>query len=216
MIAASAEQRNGRVNGGSESNCGGGRGVTRRSALAAVGVAAAFGLAPGVARGLAPRRWPRRTRFAGFDERHLTVRQAGRTEELQASFRLDGGRAYKPGVDALSWLFRDWRDGDVGRAIDIRLFDKLALIQTLLSTLEDRPATLILYSGYRTPTRNRTLEGAAVNSQHIHGRAADITVDGVSNEVVAKTAELAAAHGLGRYPIFTHIDVGPRGRRWIG
>lgn len=188
--------------------------TTRRHALR-LGLASALGLTPTLA-GARARFSIAATRFAGFDERHLTVRQIGRTEELQAPFRDRKGRPYKAGVDGLSWLFRDWRDHDTGRAIDIRLFDKLARIQTMLSTLSDRPVVLMLYSGYRTPERNRTIEGAAVHSQHIVGRAADIAADGVPHKLIGDLGEIARAHGLGRYPIFTHIDVGPRGRRWRG
>lgn len=182
--------------------------------VAALGMAA-FGLTPSVGQG-AVRVWPRASRFRGFDERHLTVRQVGRAEELQTAFRTRTGLRDGDGCNRLSWLFRDWRDQDTGFRMDIRLFDKLATMQTLLSTLEDRPVKLVLYSGYRTPKRNRTIEGAAVHSQHILGRAADVAVDGVTHDTVAQTAEIAGVHGLGRYDIFTHVDVGRRGRRWRG
>lgn len=174
-----------------------------------------LGLAPTASQG-AIRVWPRASRFRGFDERHLTIRQVGRAEELQTAFRTRTGLPDKNGWNRLSWLFRDWRDQDTGFRMDIRLFDKLATMQTLLSTLEDRPVKLVLYSGYRTPKRNRTIEGAAVHSQHILGRAADVAVDDVLHDTVAQTAEIAGAHGLGRYDIFTHVDVGRRGRRWRG
>ena len=36
-------------------------------------------------------------------------------------------------VNTLSWLFRDWRDHDQGLKIDVRLFDLLATVQTILS-----------------------------------------------------------------------------------
>lgn len=185
----------------------------RLLALAGAGLTAAFGLAPASA---AARTALRRSRFAGFDVRHLTVRQVDRTEELQAVFRTKSGRPYKPGLDALSWIFRDWRDGDIGTAMDIRLFDRLARIQTMLATVEDRPVVLTLYSGFRTPKRNRSIEGAAVHSQHMFGRAADIAAKGVPHDLIADMAEVAGAHGIGRYDIFTHIDVGPPGRRWRG
>lgn len=181
--------------------------------LAGAGLAAACGLAPSSA---AAQKALRRSRFAGFDTRHLTVRQVDRTEELQAVFRTKNGKPYKPGLDALSWLFRDWRDGDIGTAMDIRLFDRLARIQTMLATVEDRPVVLTLYSGFRTPRRNRSIEGAAAHSQHMFGRAADIAAEGASHDLIADMAEVAGAHGIGRYPIFTHVDVGPPGRRWRG
>lgn len=191
------------------------QGPGRRQFLAGgLGLGAATLLLGGRAEAL--RVWPRATRFRGFDERHLTIRQVGRQEELQTAFRTRTGLVDRGGCNRLSWIFRDWRDQDMGLRMDVRLFDRLATIQTLLSVLEDRPVKLVLYSGYRTPERNRTLEGAAVHSQHVLGRAADIAGEGVDHDTVAKVAEIAGVHGLGRYDIFTHVDVGRVGRRWQG
>ena len=186
---------------------------TRRSVLLAAAAAGAATLTPDFALA-AKRRWPRLTRYRGFDQRHLAIRQVGRDEAVHIAFRKRSGRPVRLAINRLSWAFRDWRDGDQGLAIDLRLFDKLAAIQTMLTLVEDRPVELTLHSGYRTPERNRTLEGAAVHSQHIVGRAADVSADGVSHARLAEAAELAGVHGLGRYPIFTHIDVGKPGRRW--
>lgn len=152
----------------------------------------------------------------GLSDRHLWIAQAGRGEELLTRFRTVEGRPDHLGIRALRWLFRDWRDGDAAVAVDVRLFDLLARLQASLSAIEDRPVRLTLNSGYRTRARNATIENAAPNSQHIHGRAADIQLDGVAPSRVAEAAILLAAPGLGRYPTFTHIDVGPVGRRWHG
>ena len=150
----------------------------------------------------------------GLSHRHLWIRQAGKGDELLARFRTASGNLDRTGVKALRWLFRDWRDGDAAAAVDIRLFDLLATLQSSLSVIEDRPILITLNSGYRTRSRNATLEGAAPDSQHIHGRAADITLQGVNPATVARTADAIGAPGLGRYPTFTHLDVGPAGRRW--
>jgi len=182
--------------------------------LAPVGVLGA-GLVEGRA-AAASNYWPRRTRFHRFDERHLAVQQIGGGETLHLAFRTADRIIDGHAVDQLSFLFRDWRDHDSGVLVDVRLFDLLASIQTLLTATVDRPTPLILHSGYRTPERNRTLEGAAVHSQHIVGRAADISADRASHDMVARAAEIAGAHGLGRYDAFTHVDVGPPGRRWRG
>ena len=160
--------------------------------------------------------WPRRTRFDGFDERHLAIRQAGGGEAMHVAFRTRSGVVDMIGVNRLSFLFRDWRDEGQGLLIEVALFDVLARMQTVLTTLADRPTALLLNSGYRTPERNRTIEGAAVHSQHIVGRAADIQAGGFDDATVADVAEVAGGHGVGRYENFTHVDVGPRGRRWSG
>ena len=49
--------------------------------------AAGSALASTGAHGAVNAGWPLQTRFDGFDQRHLTVRQVGRKEELQAAFR---------------------------------------------------------------------------------------------------------------------------------
>ena len=190
--------------------------IDRRRMLALIGsgiVAAPLGPSRAAAAG-----WPMRSGLYGIDQRHLLIRQSGRPprggEALHAPFRNRDGTPLPAGVNALSWLFRDWRDRDQGLLIDIRLFDLLATVQTMLSLVEGRPCEIVLNSGYRTPERNRTIEGAAANSQHIHGRAADVVVPGLSHAAVRDAAELAGTPGLGRYPGFTHLDVGPAGRRW--
>lgn len=160
--------------------------------------------------------WPRGTRFDGFDERHLAIRQVGGGEAMHIAFRTRTGVVDMIGVNRLSFLFRDWRDEGQGLLIEVALFDVLARMQTVLTTLADRPTALLLNSGYRTPERNRTIEGAAVHSQHIVGRAADIRAGGFDDATVADVAEIAGGHGVGRYESFTHVDVGPRGRRWSG
>ena len=190
----------------------------RRHFCAALGagLVAAFG---GILAGVGPARaqgWPLRSGWRGIDQRHVWIAQTGRREALHCPFRDSGGAPITASVDALSWLFRDWRDDDQGLKIDVRLFDLLASVQTMLSLVEGRAVEIRLNSGYRTPERNRTIEGAAPNSQHIHGRAADIVLPGIALPRVADAAEIARAPGLGRYANFTHLDVGPPGRRWTG
>lgn len=186
----------------------------RRHFCASLGAVLLGGFAPMQSAGAAA--WPLRSGFSGIDQRHLWIRQAGRREAVHCPFRDPDGTPITTSVNALSWLFRDWRDHGQGVLIDIRLFDLLATVQTMITVVEARMAGIILTSGYRTPERNRTIEGAAPNSQHIHGRAADIVVPGVALSLVRDTAEIAGAPGLGRYPDFTHLDVGPPGRRWHG
>lgn len=188
--------------------------IGRRHLCAALGAAAVATLAgswPAAAAG-----WPMRSGIRGIDQRHLWVRQAGGREALHRPFRTLEGFAETRQVNTLSWLFRDWKDGDQGLLMDIRLFDLLATVQTMLSLVQSRAVEITLISGYRTPERNRTIEGAVPNSHHIHGRAADIMVSGVPHEMVQDAAEIAGAPGLGRYPAFTHLDVGAPGRRWNG
>ncbi len=155
------------------------------------------------------------TRFRGVGQTRLWVRQAGGpTEETVIVFRTPDGRLVDEGVEALSWLWRDWRDEDRAVWIDYRLFDVLAFIQTAIALEDDRPAPIVLSSGFRTPRRNARLAGAARDSQHIHGRAADIRLEGVGLERLEALATRAGAGGVGRYRHFVHVDVGLEGRRW--
>lgn len=193
--------------------------LTRRGLLqgAAAWTAGAAALSvPGRSEAAMPVNWPLASGYHGIDERHLWIRQAGRSEELHVRFRLSDASIDVDGAVALTWLFRDWRDKDQVLGIDVWLLDRLALIQTILSVEHAKPVKLILTSGYRTRRRNATIEGAAANSQHVLGRAADIKAEGVSSQTVHKAAQTAGAHGLGRYARFTHIDTGPPGRRWRG
>jgi len=69
-------------------------------------------------------------------------------------------------------------------------------------------------SGYRAPEYNETLSGAAPNSRHTTGEAADIVVDGMSPQQVAQYAEKVFGDGgIGVYSGHVHVDVGPK-RRW--
>lgn len=157
---------------------------------------------------------PVQSRFRGISTRHLWLGLAGRAEEIRIAFRHRSGRPWEPGLTRLSWAFRDWKDGDLAIWMDIRLFDLLARLQTEATIRADAPVKLTLVSGFRTARRNRGLEGAVPNSHHCRGRAADILLAGHEPAETAALAEALGAPGLGRYPGFTHLDVGPRGRRW--
>jgi hypothetical protein len=81
---------------------------------------------------------------------------------------------------------------------------------------------LVINSAYRTPAYNATLPGAAKNSQHLVGRAIDVSFQSIGNSRAEqiKFAQLAVKNGFvgfGLYPDagnqFMHIDTG-RGRVW--
>lgn len=76
-----------------------------------------------------------------------------------------------------------------------------------------------LNSGYRSPSYNKRIGGAA-KSQHILAKAADITVKSMSPKQLAATIEKLIAAGkmkqggLGLYPGFVHYDVRDDKARW--
>ncbi|MDH4569678.1 DUF882 domain-containing protein [Pseudomonas sp. BN414] len=98
--------------------------------------------------------------------------------------------------------------------INVKLLDLLFLIQAWLR-INKLPTRILVNSGYRTPQHNATLEGAARQSLHIRGMAADIRIPGVSVERLGKLVRAIGAGGVGFYPSkgFIHVDVG-RVRTW--
>lgn len=100
----------------------------------------------------------------------------------------------------------------------------IPLVRTLAERLEvirealgGKPMKIL--SGYRSPAWNKKVGGVKA-SYHVLGRAADITVEGVSPKIVADTIERLIRDGklppsgLGRYKGFTHYDTRARNARW--
>lgn len=104
--------------------------------------------------------------------------------------------------------------------IQPRLTHLCEALEVIRTALGDR--VIHVGSGYRDRAYNQAIGGAR-HSQHMEGRAADITVDGVPPEEVHRIVlDLIHASGLrvqgvGRYPSFTHVDIRP-GRlvTWTG
>lgn len=112
-------------------------------------------------------------------------------------------------------LLRDV-ESDVTISMDARLLDLLFIIQAWLR-VNKLPYHIIIQSGYRTPEFNATIRGAAKDSQHTRGTAADIRIPGLSVENLKRLAQAVGAGGVGLYQHkgFIHVDVG-RVRQWIG
>lgn len=105
-------------------------------------------------------------------------------------------------------ILRDVHAGQVAN-IDVELLDLMFAMQRwLVSWGVDKP--LIINSGFRTNLTNSRLEGAAKNSMHLQGRAADITMPGVGAEYLGRLAAIFARGGVGFYVDrgFVHIDTG--------
>ena len=114
----------------------------------------------------------------------------------------------------ICWALRDIQ-ADRVFPIDHGLLDVLAGLQVWLANSGVR-APLEIHSGYRTRTTNQKLEGAALASRHLLGKAADVTVPGVKNVRLAGMASVLGRGGTGFYPgrNFVHIDTGDE-RIWI-
>lgn len=143
--------------------------------------------------------------------RFLWVRNQAGEELAGAYLRGDGAPDWRV-VARAQHLFRDLRAAVPG-PMPVLLLDVLWLIQA--SFRFERP--LMLHSGYRTPLTNASLEGAAQNSRHLEGQAADIVVPGVGAAELAQTAwvfsQIYNFMGIGVYPGFVHVDIGPK-RAW--
>jgi uncharacterized protein YcbK (DUF882 family) len=75
-------------------------------------------------------------------------------------------------------------------------------------------------SGWRSPAHNAKTKGAAKNSQHIYGKAADIQVPGKSPIEVKKAIETLIdagkmkQGGIGLYTNWVHYDTRSTKARW--
>jgi uncharacterized protein YcbK (DUF882 family) len=114
----------------------------------------------------------------------------------------------------LCWALRDLQ-ADRVFPMDHGLLDVLAGVQAWLAQGGVR-APLEIHSGYRTRATNQKLESAALNSRHLVGKAADVTVPGVKNVKLAGMASVLGRGGTGFYPgrNFVHIDTGDE-RVWV-
>lgn len=104
--------------------------------------------------------------------------------------------------------------GSPGLLVDARLMDALEALRGMVNV------PLRVNSGYRAPKHNAAI-GGSPKSQHVHGRAADLSTHRVSVEALAALAEKVDAFsqgGIGVYPEegFVHVDVRGERARWTG
>lgn len=132
-------------------------------------------------------------------------------EEVAATYRT--GDDYDGAAMArLQHLLRDVEAGTAG-PVSLLLIDMLSVLQE--QWVWSRP--LIIRSGFRTTNTNARLEGAAPASLHLRGLAADVSVPGIPMSDVGMAAWSLSRRlgfmGIGLYPAFVHLDVGPQ-RSW--
>ena len=125
------------------------------------------------------------------------------------------GKVYEPGYRELCLLLKDHRQ-DEAIPIDPRLFDLLCAMQAWVGYYGYKDPIQI-NSGYRSQKTNSRLEGAARNSMHLYGKAADIVFPGLPTSYIGQLAQRYAGGGVGFYPSsgFIHVDTG-RQRTWRG
>ncbi len=143
--------------------------------------------------------------------RRLKLKNAHTGETFEGPYRDDTG----PIADAIADLahfLRDFHANKVG-PIDVGTLDFLA---DVMDAVSESSASVL--SAYRTPETNArlraTMLGVAEKSQHLYGRAIDVSFD--RRLLDAETAARRMARGgVGWYPRshFVHLDTGPS-RSW--
>jgi len=145
--------------------------------------------------------------------RRIFIQRQQTGERAELFYWANGGINYDH-FRLASYLLRDVRQQRMIN-IDIELLDLMAAVQAWLTYFGYRSPMLVT-SGFRTSRTNSSLEGAAKNSMHLHGRAVDFTVPGLNVRDVARIASHFQAGGVGIHPSrnFIHLDTG-RVRTWV-
>lgn len=88
------------------------------------------------------------------------------------------------------------------------------LLRRLQAIRTETGRAVVINSGYRCPTHNKKVGGAS-NSQHLHGKAADIFIKGLPIAEQRKICERYFADGgIGYANTYTHVDTRGRKARW--
>ena len=164
--------------------------------------------------------------------RYVWMRRPATGEEIKTIYWADGNLV-QDAYTKISWFMRDVhmerriaQFAATGRVPPSSWYAAIGMSPVLLDILYATSGwldhfqlsrALILNSGHRHRVTNNATEGAARNSLHVLGRAADIVIPGVSSTSVARYGVWLSAGGVGFYPSkgFTHVDDG-RLRVWRG
>jgi len=119
------------------------------------------------------------------------------------------GRYIEDALQEISFLFRDFRSGDIHH-VDPLLIDQLYHVKQILEI--DKAFEVIC--GYRSPNTNASLHKqnhrVAEHSLHMEGRAIDIRISGLETLNLRNAAMSIRSGGVGYYPRenFVHLDTG--------
>src|SRR6266481_7914923 len=139
--------------------------------------------------------------------RRLRLTNIHTGETFEGTYRNDTGPIDRV-MEELCVFLRDHHSGEKTQ-IDVGLIDFLA---DVLDAVGETSATVL--SAYRTAETNamlaRTTFGVAEHSQHIYGRALDVSLGSKLGEAM-NVARAMQRGGVGWYPHsgFIHIDTGP-------
>jgi uncharacterized protein YcbK (DUF882 family) len=155
------------------------------------------------------------TRVDFSQKRSLSLYNPSTKESLDAIYWSNGDYV-KEALAEINYLMRDRLTGKI-QPIDTHLLDLLYVLRKKLNAQEP----FHILSGYRSPETNARLrkrgKGAASNSYHLRGKAADIRLPGHRLSSLRRAAVDLNGGGIGYYPRsrFVHLDVGPN-RYWSG
>ncbi len=147
-------------------------------------------------------------------DRYIDCIRADTKERARIKF-YSQGRYLRDGYRHACYFFRDVKDNNAVAKMDIQLFNLLFGMQEWARMAGKPNPVITLNSGYRTPRRNARIEGSALNSMHIHGKAGDVVMRGIEPWRLAEMAKHFRGGGVGTYRGFTHVDTG-RMREWMG
>lgn len=154
----------------------------------------------------------------GFDllkgSRYVYMHRPATNETISLEYLKDGvwqGDAY----NQICWFLRDAR-AKKHVQMDTNL---IAILDWTHWYLRQYGYTqpLVILSGYRSPETNAATEGAKQNSQHLYGRAVDLTIPGLDPAYLGQLFKWLARGGVGIYEgkNFVHLDTA-HVRSWRG
>jgi uncharacterized protein YcbK (DUF882 family) len=147
---------------------------------------------------------------ASGETRTLSMFNIHTKANITVTYKRDG-KFDEGALKKLNHFMRDWRK-DKEIAMDPELIDLIWTLHHQLGSKE--PVHLIC--GYRTNETNKMLRktrgGQGKKSQHINGKAADITFPDISVKQLRNSALVQEQGGVGYYPTsgipFVHVDTG--------
>lgn len=148
-------------------------------------------------------------------DRTISFYQTHTKDTVTVTYK-SGGKYIPSAMKKLNWILRDWRTDQV-ITMDPKTIDLAWEMHNELGSNE--PIHII--SGYRSPKTNamlrKTRGGQAKKSQHMLGKAIDITFPDVPIKRLRYSAMIRERGGVGYYPTsgvpFVHIDTA-RVRAW--
>src|SRR3954447_16907133 len=144
---------------------------------------------------------------ADGDTRSLRLFHTHTRESATITFRRNG-RYDEAGLQQLNWFLRDWRTNEPTQ-MDPQLFDVVWAVYREVGA--DVPVHII--SAYRSPETNgmlhRRSQAVAERSQHMLGKAMDISLPGIDMDRVRAAGMRLQYGGVGFYGSngFVHLDV---------